>query len=230
MTLPEFPALLQRFFTERLMRQRQASPHTVRSYRNCFRLLLRFAHTRLHRPPSQLTLADLDTTFLCEFLDHLEGDRGNCSRSRNARLAAIHAFFHYVAFTDPARTLHCQQVLAIPSKRFERGIVDFLEPDEARALLAAPDVATWIGRRDRTLLLVALQTGLRLSELIALRRRDVALGTGAHVRCLGKGRKLRCTPLRGDDVVKVLGEWLRERPLDPDSTVFPEFPGRAPQR
>jgi site-specific recombinase XerD len=225
MSLPEFPALLQAFFTERLLKQLEASPHTVRAYRNTFRLLLRFAQRRLHRTPSRLLLADLDSAFLGEFLDHLEQDRGNCARSRNARLAAIHAFFRYVALAEPSRALQCQQILAIPSKRFARGIVEFLDDDEVAALLAAPDTTTWIGRRDRTLLLVAVQTGLRVSEIIAVRRQDVALGTGAHVRCLGKGRKFRCTPLRGDDTVKVLEAWLREQPPAPDTPVFPSFRG-----
>ena len=213
-------ALLQSFFTDRLFRQRHASPHTVRAYRNTFRLLLRFAAPRLHRAPSCLVLADLDAAFVGEFLDHLEKERGNCARSRNARLAALHAFFRYVALAEPAHALHCQRVLAIPSKRFERGIVEFLDEEQIEALLAAPDPATWIGRRDRALLLVAVQTGLRVSELIALRREDVALGTGAHVRCLGKGRKLRCTPLRAD-VAKILNTWLRERPPRPDEPLFP---------
>lgn len=224
MTGPEFPALLQSFFTDRLFRQRRASPHTVRAYRNTFRLLLRFAALRLHRAPSSLVLADLDAAFVGEFLDHLEKERGNCARSRNARLAALHAFFRYVALAEPAHALHCQRVLAIPSKRFERGIVEFLDEEQIEALLAAPDLATWIGRRDRALLFVAVQTGLRVSELIALRREDVALGTGAHVRCLGKGRKLRCTPLRRD-VVLILDAWLRERPPAPDAPVFPSSRG-----
>jgi integrase/recombinase XerD len=221
---PDFPALLQAFFTDRLLEQRRASPHTVTAYRNTFRLLLRFAAERLGRDPSQLMLSDLDAAFLGKFLDHLERERGNSARSRNARLAALHAFFRYVAFTDPAHALLCQRILAIPSKRFERGIVEFLAEKEVDALLDAPDLATWIGRRDRALLLVAVQTGLRVSELTALRRQDVTFGTGAHVRCQGKGRKLRCTPLRRD-VTKVLEAWLRERPLEPDKPVFPSSRG-----
>lgn len=220
----DFPALLQTFFTDRLLRQRQASPHTVAAYRATFRLLLRFAAKRLGRAPSKLVIADLDAAFLGEFLDHLERERGNSARSRNARLAALHAFFRYVALTEPAYALHCQRVLAIPSKRFERGIVEFLGDEEIDALLDAPDPTTWIGRRDRALLLVAVQTGLRVSELTALCRRDVALGTGAHVRCNGKGRKLRCTPLRRD-VVKVLDAWLRERPTELHAPVFPSSRG-----
>ncbi len=220
MSAADFPALLQAFFTDRLLKQRRASPHTVTAYRNTFRLLLRFAATRLGRAPSQLALTDLDAAFLGEFLDHLERERGNCARSRNARLAALHAFFRYVAFMAPAHALLCQRVLSIPSKRFERGIVEFLADHEIEVLLSAPDTATWIGRRDRALLLVAVQTGLRVSELTALRRQDVTLGTGAHVRCLGKGRKLRCTPLRRE-VGQILEAWLRERPPEPDTPVFP---------
>jgi site-specific recombinase XerD len=215
---------MQTFFTDRLLRQRQASPHTVAAYRNTFRLLLRFAGDRLGREPSRLAIADLDPAFLGTFLDHLEHERGNSARSRNARLAALHAFFRYVALTEPTHALHCQRVLAIPSKRFERGIVEFLGDEEAEALLGAPDSATWIGRRDRALLLVAVQTGLRVSELTALRRQDVVLTTGAHVRCQGKGRKLRCTPLR-PNVVKVLEAWLGEHPTDPSAPVFPSSRG-----
>jgi integrase/recombinase XerD len=224
MTTLEFPALLQSFFTDRLIQQRRASPHTVAAYRNTFRLLLRFAEASLRRAPSLLMIADLDATFLGQFLEHLERERGNCARSRNARLAALHAFFRYVALMEPAHALHCQRVLAIPSKRFERGIVEFLQDAEIEALMRAPNLATWIGRRDRALLLVAVQTGLRVSELTALRRQDVTLGTGAHVRCLGKGRKLRCTPLRSD-VTKILEAWLRERPPQPDTPVFPSCRG-----
>ncbi len=224
MSAPDFPALLQAFFTDRLLAQRRASPHTVAAYRNTFRLLLRFAAERLGRAPSHLVLSDLSPAFLGEFLEHLERERGNSARSRNARLAALHAFFRYVAFADPTHAFLCQRILAIPSKRFERGIVEFLGEREVDAVLDAPDLATWIGRRDRALLLVAVQTGLRVSELTSLRRQDVTFGTGAHVRCYGKGRKLRCTPLRRD-VTKVLEAWLREPPLEPDRPVFPSSRG-----
>lgn len=219
MTTREFPALLQAFFTERLQQQRQASPHTLAAYRHTFCLLLRFAATRLHRPPSRLVLADLDAAFLGQFLEHLQHVRGNAPRTRNARLAALHAFFRYVALNEPAHALHCQRVLAIPGQRFERAIVEFLHDEEVAALLQAPDPATWIGRRDHALLLVAVQTGLRVSELIGLRRQDVTLATAPHLRCHGKGRKLRCTPLRRD-VVRVLEAWLDERPMAPDAPVF----------
>jgi len=224
MSTPEFPTLLQAFFTTRLVQQRQASPHTVTAYRDTFRLLLRFAAARLRRAVSSLVLADLDAPFVSEFLDHLERERGNSARSRNVRLAAVHAFFHYVALAEPAHALHCQRILAIPSKRFERGIVEFLCDEEVEALLAVPDSSTWIGRRDRAILHVAIQTGLRVSELTALRRQDVTFGTGAHVRCNGKGRKLRCTPLRRD-VAQVLAAWLRERPPASDAPVFANSQG-----
>jgi site-specific recombinase XerD len=226
MTAAEFPALLQAFFTDRLQRQRQASQHTVLAYRNTFRMLLRFASARLGRTPSRLTVADLDAAFLGDFLDHLERERKNSARSRNARLAALHAFFRYVALTEPAHALHCQRVLAIPSKRFERGVVEFLDDQQIEALLGTPSPITWLGRRDRALLLVAIQTGLRVSELIGLERQHVLLGTGAHVRCLGKGRKLRCTPLRRE-VIAVLDAWLPELPLAPHTPVFPSSRGGA---
>ena len=224
MSTREFPALLQAFFTERLLQQRRASPHTILAYRNSFRLLLRFAADRLGRSPSDILLADLNTAFLGEFLDHLERERGNSARTRNARLAALHAFFHYVALSEPAHALHCQRALAIPGKRFERGLVEFLTDDEVTALLQAPDSSTWLGRRDRALLLVAVQTGLRVSELTALRHEDIVLGRGAHVRCLGKGRKLRCTPLRRD-VVDLLAAWLAEGAATPDQPAFPSSRG-----
>ncbi len=224
MTTPDFSALLQAFFTKRLLRELQASPHTIAAYRNTFRLLLRFATARLGLPPSCLRLTDLDAAFVGEFLDHLERERGNSARSRNARLAALHAFCRYVALAEPAHALHCQRILAIPSKRFERGLVEFLSDEETTALLDVPSTDSWLGRRDRAILLAAVQTGLRVSELTALRRQDVVLGTGAHVRCNGKGRKLRCTPLR-HDVVKVIEAWLRERPLAPDTWVFPSLRG-----
>jgi len=224
MSTAEFPALLQSFFTDRLLRQMQASPHTVAAYRNTFRLLLRFAVARKGRQPSRLQIADLDAPFLAEFLDHLESERKNSARTRNARLAALHSFFRYVAFTEPAHALCCQRALAIPNKRFERGIVEFLSEVEVDALLATPDPATWLGRRDRVLLQVAVLTGLRVSELTALRRQDVVLGTGGYVRCIGKGRKLRCTPLHVT-VQKTLNAWLRESPTAPDAPVFPSRRG-----
>jgi site-specific recombinase XerD len=218
------PALLQSFFTDRLLRQRQASAHTIAGYRDCFRLLLHFAKERLGKMPSQLCVENLDAPFIGLFLDHLECGRKNSARTRNARLGAIHSFFQYVAFEEPAHALHCQRILAMPNKRHERRPIDFLKREEIDALLAAPNLSTWLGRRDRTLLLVAVQTGLRVSELIGLNCRDVALGTGAHVRCFGKGRKERCTPLR-PETAKALAAWLRERRGLPDTAVFPGIRG-----
>ena len=210
MNTPNFPSLLQRFFTDRLLGQLGASSHTVASYRDSFRLLLRFAAERLRRAPSDLRIEQLDASFLGEFLEHLELVRGNCIRTRNTRLAALHAFFQYVALNEPALALHCQRVLAIPAKRYERGPVEFLDEQESAALVAAPVPKTWIGRRDRAILLFAVQTGLRNSEITSLRRQDVQLDTGAHVRCLGKGRKARWTPLR-PELVALLKDWLSEQ-------------------
>jgi len=220
----DLPSLLQSFFTERLLRQRQASPHTIAGYRDSFRLLLQFAKERLGKAPSKMRIEDLDAPFLGLFLEHLEDVRKNSARTRNARLAAIHSFFQYVALEEPAYALHCQRILAIPNKRHERRPIEFLDREEVDALLAVPDLSTWLGRRDRALLLVALQTGLRVSELIGLNCQDVGLGTGAHVRCLGKGRKQRCTPLR-PETTRTLDTWLRERHGQPEQPVFPSLRG-----
>jgi integrase/recombinase XerD len=217
-------SLIQVFFTERLLKQQGVSPHTVAAYRDAFRLLLQFASERLKRTPSKLRFEDLDASFLGKFLDHLEHDRGNSTRTRNNRLAALHAFFQYVSISEPALSMHCQRVLAIPSKRHERGPVTFLTEEESNALVAAPKLDTWIGRRDRALLLLATQTGLRNSELTSLRCRDVEFGVGTHVRCFGKGRKMRCTPLC-PDVAVVLKEWLSRQQTQPDDLVFPSSNG-----
>jgi site-specific recombinase XerD len=222
----QFPVLLESFFMDRLMRQRQASPHTIASYRDTFRLLIQYAQQRLRKAPSQLTLPDLDTVLLGAFLDHLEQKRDNSARSRNVRLAAIHSFFRYVALHAPEFSALAQRVLAIPSKRYVRQPICFLTPVEVDALLAAPDLNTWSGRRDRALLLLAVQTGLRASEIIGLHCENIVLGAGAHVQCLGKGRKTRCTPLR-KEAVTVLRSWLRERQGQPSDAAFPTTRGRA---
>ena len=224
MIASSFPALLQSFFTQRLFRQRHASGHTIAGYRDAFRLLLRYAAERLGKTPSNLLLEDLDASFIGQFLDHLERDRGNSARTRNARLAAIHSFFRYVALEEPAQALLCQCVLAMPNKRHERRLIEFLHREEIDALIAAPNPSTWIGRRDRTLLIVAVQTGLRVSELIGLRCQDAVLGTGAHVQCVGKGRKERGTPLR-EEAAAMLESWLRERDGLPQDPVFPSIRG-----
>jgi integrase/recombinase XerD len=219
-----FPSLLQSFFTDRLLSQRQASPHTIAGYRDCFRLLLQFAKERLGKMPSQLRIEDLDAPFIGLFLDHLESTRNNSARTRNVRLGAIHSFFRYVTLEEPAHALHCQRILAVPNKRHEQRPIDFLNREEIDALLAVPNRSTWMGHRDRTLLLVAVQTGLRVSELIGLNCQDVVLGAGAYVRCLGKGRKQRCTPLR-PETAKMLEAWLRERHGLPEDPVFPSIRG-----
>ena len=224
MTGTGLPGLLQSFFTDRLLSQLGASPHTVASYRDTFRLLLTFASERLGRTPSQLHVEELDVALLGAFLNTLEQKRANSTKTRNTRLAALRAFFRFVAYAEPACSLQCQRVLAIPTKRHERRPVEFLTEDETAALVAAPDQATWIGRRDRILLLVASETGLRNTELRSLQRRDVGFGVGAHVRCSGKGRKKRCTPLRRE-VAAALQSWFAELGGDPDDPVFPSSRG-----
>ena len=217
-------ALLENFFTQRLMNQRQASPHTISSYRDTFRLLLQFAQKRLHRPPARLAFEEIDAPLIAAFLDDLEKGRGITARSRNLRLTAIRSFFHYAAYEEPSRAAQIQRVLAIPGKRHTRSLVHFLNRPEIDALLGAPDQTTWFGRRDHGLLLVAVQTGLRLSELTGLQRDDVVLGTGAHVRCVGKGRKERCTPL-ARSTVAVMKAWLREPPRRNTEVLFPNARG-----
>lgn len=201
---------LQRFFTERLGTQLKASPNTISSYRDTFRLLLKYAAGRLRREPTALEVSDIDAVLVSAFLADIETTRGNTARSRNTRLAAIRSFFKYVAVNEPQLLHHSQRVLAMPSKRHEKRAIDYLTRPEIEAVLAAPDLSTWHGRRDRALLMLALQTGLRVSELINLSRGDVVLGAGAHVRCMGKGRKERATPIRKDSL-KILRDWLAER-------------------
>lgn len=221
---PSFAALLEGFFTQRLMRQRCASAHTIASYRDTFRLLLQFVQRRLHKAPSTLALEDIDAPLVVAFLDDLEKARAVTARTRNLRLTAIHSFFRYVAFEAPTHAAQIQRVLAVPAKRFQRALVPFLSRQEVDALLAAPDQRTWSGRRDHALILLAVQTGLRLSELTGLRQEDLHVGTGAHVRVLGKGRKERCTPL-SKSTRAVLAAWLREPLRAPDQPLFPNARG-----
>lgn len=218
------PALIEAFFTDRLIRQRQASPNTIASYRDSFCLLFKFAKQRLNKEPSNLSIEDLNAAFIGSFLNHIEKDRGNCARSRNLRLAAIHSFFKYIALQDPNHSALIQRVLAIPTKRYERKPIDFLTKPEIKALLAAPDQTTWGGRRDSALLHLAIQTGLRVSELVGLTCKDIVLDSGAHVRCKGKGRKERCTPL-GKKLMSIIRSWLRERSGQPDDPLFPNRRG-----
>lgn len=220
---------LQAFFTDRLMGQRQASSHTIAGYRDTFRLLLRFATERTRTPASELDFADLDAPLIGAFLTHLETERGNGVRTRNHRLAAIHSLFGYAALHHPEHAASIQRVLAIPPKRFERNLVTFLTDDEVDALLAACDRSTWTGRRDHAMITLAIQTGLRVSELTGLTCADVVLGGGAHVRCLGKGRKQRHTPLL-PLTVAVVRAWLTERHSNPSDPLFPTSTGRALSR
>jgi len=215
---------VEAFFTERLMAQRQASPHTVAAYRDALCLLLRFASEATGKAPSSLGFEDLDAPFIGRFLDHLEADRHNGVRTRNARLAAVHSLFRFAALRHPEHAGLIGRVLAIPPKRFDRQIVSFLTDDEVRALLGAPDRSSFLGRRDHALLMVAVQTGLRVSELTSLTVADVVLGAGAHVRCRGKGRKERATPLTATSVA-VLREWTAERRAVPGEALFPTRQG-----
>jgi site-specific recombinase XerD len=221
---PSLAVLLESFFIQRLMKQRAASPHTISSYRDTFRLLLQFAQKRLGKPPSRLALEEIDAPLIVAFLDEMEKSRGISPRSRNLRLTAIRSFFHYAALEAPAQSAQIQRVLAIPGKRHIRTLVHFLTRPEVDALLAAPDQRTWSGRRDHALLLVAVQTGLRLSELIGIERQDVTLGTGAHIRVVGKGRKERCVPLT-KQTVAVLQSWLRQSVRGNTQTLFPNARG-----
>lgn len=210
---------LQAFFTTRLLQQRQVSPRTIDAYRDAFRLLLVYAQARTAKAPSQLDIADLDAELIGGFLDHLERDRHNAVRTRNARLTAIHSFSRFAAYRHPEHASLISQVLAIPAKRCETTVVSFLTEAEIDAVVAAPDRSTWTGRRDHALLLVAVETGLRLSELIGLRCRDAHLGPDPHLSCLGKGRKHRDTPL-GPGAVRVLRAWMREGRGQPDDPLF----------
>ena len=217
--MTSLPALIEAFFTEWLMTQRRVSPATVAAYRDTFRLFLQFAATTRRRAPSSLDLADLDATLVASFLRHLETSRGNTVRTRNARLAALRSFYRFAQLRCPEHAALIARVLAIPQKRGERKLISFLENPEADALLAAPDRSTWAGRRDHALLLLAIQAGLRVSELAALTRSDLHLGSGAHVRCQGKGRKERVTPMT-KQTATAIRNWLTERPPEPATPVF----------
>jgi len=224
MSTPLAPAL-EAFFTDRLLCQQRVSPNTIASYRDAFRLLLAFVQQKTGTRPARLELTQLDAPTVGAFLEHLETERGNSARTRNLRLAAVHSFFNYCALRHPEHAALIARVLAIPTKRSEKRIVTFLRPDETKALLRSPDRSTWTGRRDHALLLTAVQTGLRVSELLALTRGDVQLGAGAHLRTLGKGRKERVAPLTSQTVA-VLKVWTRERAGQPADPLFPTRTGR----
>jgi len=223
-TPASFAPLLERFFTQRLMQQRQASPHTISSYRDTFRQFLKFIERRLHKSPSALNVEQIDAPLIVAFLNDLEQQQGLSVRSRNLRLTAIHSFFRYAAFELPAHSAQIQRVLAIPSKRFARTMVPFLTRPEVDALLAAPDQRSWSGRRDHAFILTAVQTGLRLSEMTGLKLEDLVLGVGAHVRVIGKGRKERCTPI-AKSTRSVLQAWLCEPQRGHEQVLFPNANG-----
>jgi site-specific recombinase XerD len=222
--LPTFPALLQQFFTQRLMQQKRVSAHTIKSYRDTFRLLLRFAQKRLRTSPDRLAFEKIDAPFISAFLNEIEKTRGVAARTRNLRLTAIRSFFRFAAYEMPTHGAQIQRILAMPAKRFDRRLIDFMTRLEADALLSAPDKSTWKGRRDHALLLLTLQTGLRLSEVTGLNGRNVTFDTGAHVEVLGKGRKQRVIPLC-KAVVAVLEAWLDETGASQDGLVFPSMRG-----
>jgi integrase/recombinase XerD len=221
----EFSTVCQSFFSNRLIAQHRASPHTVSAYVQTFRLLLAFAQKRLGIAPSKLSLAQLDAPFIAEFLADLELSRHNSARSRNARLASLRSFYRYAAMELPHHMHLIHRVLAIPYKRVTRRLVTHLTRPEVEALLAATDQATWIGRRNHAMILLAVQTGLRLSEITGLRRQDVQLGAGAHVRCEGKGRKERCTPLT-KSVIAALKAWMKENRAEESAFLFPSARGQ----
>ena len=220
---------LQAFFAERLITQRGSSPETIAAYRDAFRLLLRFAQERTGKQPFELDIEDLDAPLIGAFLKHLEEDRGNSPRTRNARLGAIHSFYRFAALEHPEHAHTIARVMAIPTKRHERNTVSYLDLNEIKALLAAPDKRTWLGRRDHALLALMIQTGVRVSELTGLRIGDVYLGTGSHIRVLGKGRKRRATTLTGE-TVKILRAWTKERQGQPAEPLFPTRQGRTLSR
>jgi site-specific recombinase XerD len=219
-----FPQLVQDFFLRRLVAQRGASARTVEAYRDAFELLLGFAEQRTGRPPSALSLADLDAPLVLDFLDHLEIQRGNTARTRNARLAAIHSFMRYAAVRDPASLPITARVLAIPAKRFDRPVLGYLSREQVAAILAAPDRRTWSGRRDAVLLATAYNTGARVSELTALRVRDVLLDRQTAVHLHGKGRKQRVIPLWKTTAAQ-LRAWLDQINSAPGAPVFPNRAG-----
>ncbi|HEY9757947.1 MAG TPA: site-specific integrase [Oculatellaceae cyanobacterium] len=218
----DFAVLVQGFFTQRLMSQRNASPHTIKSYRDTFCLLIKFAQTYLRKPPSKFALTDFDAALVIAFLDGLENERGISARSRNVRLAAIRSFFRYAALEAPTQSAQIQRVLAVPSKRHTREVICFLTKPEIDAILEAPDKTCWAGRRDYALILLAVQTGLRLSELTALTRADLVIGRTAYVRVIGKGRKERTTPLT-KQTSAVLKAWMQES--ESQTILFPSSRG-----
>lgn len=221
--------ILQSFFTDRLVVQRQASPATIAAYRDTLRLLLNWLAQTTGTPPTRVDLDQLDADTITGFLGYLQEQRGNATATRNARLAAIRSLFHHAALQAPEHAELIARVLAIPPRRCDKAIVSYLTGEEVDVLLAAPDRGRWHGRRDHALLALACQTGLRVSELTALTGDDVHLGDGAHVRCHGKARKQRHTPLT-PQTIGVLTVWNAERDGDHDQPLFPTRKGTALSR
>ena len=217
--------LLERFFMQRLMQQRQASPHTISSYRDTFRQFLKFVQQRLHKPPTRLNLEDIDAPLIVAFLDELEKHQGVSVRTRNLRLAAIHSFFHYAALETPAHSAQIQSVLAIPSKRFERPLLGYLSLEELQAIVQAPPQGTWSGRRDRLLFALLYATGARVSEIVALNQQDLHWQEGTWLCLHGKGRKERQVPLL-NALAHQLKVWLKEQPQQPTAALFTNARGQ----
>jgi len=221
---PAFAVLLQRFFTQRLMQQKKVSPHTLCSYRDTFRFLLRFAKKKLHATPEQLSIEQIDSPFVTAFLNDQENSRGVSARTRNLRLTAIRSFFRFASYELPSRSAQIQRVLATPRKRYTRRLICFLTRPELDALLGAPDKQTWTGRRDHALMLLTVQTGLRLTEVTSLTRQNLTLGRAAYLQVVGKGRKERAVPLC-KSVAAVLTSWLHEPRMEGTEIVFPSTRG-----
>src|SRR5580704_5277581 len=215
-----FAGLLQDYFCQRLIAQRDASPATVASYRDTFRLLLGYARTRIRKTPTELALAEIDAPFVLGFLAHLERDRGNCPRTRNARFAAIRSFLQFAALKCPASLPSIQRVLAIPMKRFDRRVLGFLSRDEITAIIAAPDCTTWAGRRDHAMLATFYNTGARVSEIADACVSDLSIDRRRCLRVHGKGRKERVVPL-WPSTCRILLSWLRETKANSDAPIFP---------
>jgi site-specific recombinase XerD len=226
---PRFADLVRDFFCERLLNQQSVSPHTVSSYRDAFRLLLEYMQRRQRKPPCQLGLEHIDAPMVLAFLEYLETERGNCARTRNARLAAIRAFVEYASARDPAALPLAQRVLAIPQKRFNQPLLGYLTRPETDAIIEAPDRTRWSGRRDRAMFLLMYNTGTRVSEVTGLRRRDLYLESSAYVHVRGKGRKDRCIPL-WKATANVLTQWLTEIAASEDTPLFPNRYGRSLSR
>lgn len=218
--------LLQQFFVERLQKQRQASPCTISAYRDAFRLFLTFAQAKLRKRPACLTIEDLSTQLILDFLDHLERHRKNSIRTRNARFAAIRSFIQYAGFKEPTILAVTHGVLGIPMKRFDRRQIGFLSREHIEAIIAAPDASTWFGRRDRVLFATLYNTGARVSELSGVQVEDVTLSRSSAVRLRGKGRKERIIPLWSSTAHQIR-QWLREQP---HAATSPLFPNRAGSR